>query len=137
MLSCMLPDHRRPSAAHPAAAAPGPAARAALVLAACLVLAPDARADGFSCGSRVVTDGMSADEVRAACGPPARITSKTILRRPVVWWHGRPIRVGDGEVEVTVETWLYNFGPTRLLRQLRFEDGVLHEVETLGYGWVE
>lgn len=108
-----------------------------LAFAALLAFAPPARADGFSCGNRVVTDGMTSAEVRRVCGEPAEITSKPILRRPVVWRFGRPYYVGTGEVEVTVETWLYNFGPTRLLRKLRFEDGVLRDVETLGYGWYE
>lgn len=109
------------------------------VLGACVALALAgsgvARADGFSCGQRVVTDGMSAAEVRAACGEPAQVTSKPILRRPVVWRNGRPYVIGESQVEVIVETWLYNFGPSRLMRKLRFEDGVLQDVETLGYGY--
>lgn len=127
-------SHDRPSTPR-FAARPWHLAVAAALAAWCA--APPAFADGFSCGNRVVTDGMSSAEVRRVCGEPAQITSKPILRRPVIWRFGRPYYVGSGEVEVIVETWLYNFGPTRLLRQLRFEDGVLRDVETLGYGWSE
>ncbi len=93
-----------------------------------------ARADGFSCGNRVVTEGMELYEVRDVCGEPAHVTRTTILRRPVVWRFGRPWYVGDEEVAVPVETWIYDFGSTRLMRKLRFVDGVLTDVETLGYG---
>lgn len=104
---------------------------------AALAFALPAHADGFSCGNRVVTDGMTSGEVRAVCGEPAQVTSKAILRRAVVWRYGRPYYAGDGEVEVVVETWIYNFGPMRLMRKLRFEDGVLQDVDTLGYGYNE
>lgn len=118
---------------------PRPRRGIAFALLACgaLLGAASARADGFSCGNRVVTDGMEASEVRAVCGEPAQITTKSILRRPVVWRHGRPYYAGEGYVDVRVEIWLYNFGTTRLMRRLRFEDGVLQDVETLGYGYNE
>lgn len=110
---------------------------AAFVACAAFGCATPAYADGFSCGNRIVTDGMTSGEVRAVCGEPAQVAAKPILRRAVVWRHGRPYYVGDGQVEVVVETWIYNFGPMRLMRKLRFEDGVLQDVETLGYGYHE
>jgi len=109
------------------------AARPALLLALVLSATP-ALAGGFSCGQRVVTEGMEQIEVRAACGEPAQVSRSSVLRRPVIWRHGRPYYVSDDVVPVPVETWVYNFGPTRLMRKLRFEDGVLKDVETLGYG---
>jgi hypothetical protein len=106
------------------------------VLAALLALgAVAARADGFSCGNRVITTGMPSAQVQAACGDPAEIRHDSILRRPVIWRHGRPWPVSDDPVEVPVERWLYNFGPNRLMRRLRFEDGILAEITTLGYGY--
>jgi len=41
----------------------------------------------------------------------------------------------DGYVEVPIEIWTYNFGPYKLMRQVRFVDGVVDEIETLGYGY--
>ena len=35
-----------------------------------------------------------------------------------------------------IEEWLYNFGPTRLLRILTFQNGTLKEVRTAGHGFV-
>ena len=34
-----------------------------------------------------------------------------------------------------METWTYNFGPNKLMRRVRFVDGIVEEVETLGYGY--
>lgn len=93
-----------------------------------------AHADGFSCGNRIVTEGMELYSVRDVCGEPAQVTRTTILRRPVVWVHGRPYFASNEELPVPVETWLYDFGPQRLMRKLRFEDGVLARIDTLGYG---
>lgn len=35
--------------------------------------------------------------------------------------------------ESTVETWIYNFGPDRLIQSIRFENGVVVRIESLGY----
>ncbi|MGE3533156.1 MAG: DUF2845 domain-containing protein [Steroidobacteraceae bacterium] len=34
-----------------------------------------------------------------------------------------------------METWVYNFGSRKFMRQLRFEDGVLVEIKILEYGY--
>lgn len=36
------------------------------------------------------------------------------------------------EVEVLVEEWIYNFGSARLRKLLRFENGRLKDIESLG-----
>jgi len=50
---------------------------------------------------------------------------------------GRFYSYGDGYVEIPVEIWTYNFGPYKLMRQIRFVDGVVDEIESLGYGYHE
>jgi hypothetical protein len=45
-----------------------------------------------------------------------------------------PVRVQPGSVEVLVETWTYNLGPTKLMQQVRIEGGYVVEVNALGYG---
>jgi hypothetical protein len=109
--------------------------RLALVAAALALAGPAAAADSFSCGSTVVTSGMQDAEVRAACGEPAEVRRESILRRPTIWRQGRPYPLSEEQVPVPIERWLYNFGPNRLMLRLRFEDGVLTEVTTLGYGY--
>jgi hypothetical protein len=84
----------------------------------------------------LVDEGDTPAEVRRKCGEPTEVTYKSILRAPVYWWHGTPIRVSDDPVDVPVEIWLYNFGPNKLMRRLRFEGGELVDIETLGYGYI-
>jgi hypothetical protein len=100
-------------------------------------LAAPAQADGMRCGSRVIRTGDARSEVRAFCGEPADVQTRTILRRPYYDARGRPVYLGEGLVEIPVETWTYNFGPNKLMRRVRFVDGVVDEVETLGYGYHE
>ena len=87
------------------------------------------------CGSRLIRDGDARAEVRAFCGEPADVQTRTILRRPAYNFGGRIYSYGDGYVEIPVETWTYNFGPYKLMRRVRFVDGLVDEVETLGYGY--
>jgi hypothetical protein len=88
------------------------------------------------CGTRLVNEGDSAGELFAHCGEPTAVDRKTILQPPVIWRHGRPVRVGGGAIEVQVEFWTYNFGPNQLMRRIRIEDGRVKSIETLGYGYL-
>lgn len=110
---------------------------AALVAAAAILLPAPAHADGFRCGTRLVLDGVTRSQVRNWCGEPTDIARRTILRPAVIWRYGRPYHVGGGDIEVPVETWTYNLGPSKLMRRVRFEDGEVVEIETLGYGYHE
>jgi hypothetical protein len=104
-----------------------------LVVMLTLAMAP-ARADGFRCGVHLVDPGMQMFEVADACGEPVQVTHTSVQRPSVIWLHGRSY-LGDGFIEVPVETWVYNFGSTRLMQQLTFESGVLVEVIALDYGY--
>ena len=105
----------------------------AAALAAALV--GPAQADSFRCGSRVIGDGMTTAEVRRYCGEPADISVSSVQRRPMFWRGGRPYYYGNDFIDVPVEFWLYNFGPSRLMRKIRFEGGQIKDIETLGYGY--
>jgi len=94
-----------------------------------------AAADSFRCGSRLVSDGDSTDKVASLCGPPTDIQRHDILRRPVEWIRGRPYYMSYLPEPVPVEYWTYNLGPNRLMRRLKFEDGLLVDVDTLSYGY--
>lgn len=109
---------------------------AVLALAA-LSWAGAAGADSFRCGTRLVTDGDSMDKVEALCGPPASVQRREILARPIRWFRGRPYYTSWEPVPIPVEYWTYNLGPTKLMRRLKFEDGLLVDVETLGHGYHE
>jgi hypothetical protein len=113
--------------------------RAAAVLASILTFALLGASPAFAamrCGTKLVTEGDTRSEVALKCGEPTEVLPhKSVLRRPVIWRHGRPFFIGDDFIEIEVESWIYNLGPNKLMRRLRFEDGVLAEIETLGYGY--
>jgi hypothetical protein len=109
--------------------------RAVLVL--CLgLLAASPSFAAIRCGTKVVSEGATRSEVAAKCGEPTEVVSqKSVFRRPVIWSNGRPYYIGEDFIEVQVEAWIYNLGPNKLMRRLRFEGGVLTEIESLGYGY--
>jgi hypothetical protein len=100
-----------------------------------LAFALPAAADGMRCGSKLMTTGDPRSKVRQFCGEPTDVQTRSILRRPTFSAGGRYYSYGDGYVEIPVEIWTYNFGPYKLMRQVRFVDGVIDEIETLGYGY--
>jgi hypothetical protein len=101
-----------------------------------LLSAAPARADGFRCGTKLVTEGSTRDEVASKCGEPADVIRLgSVWHRPVIWSYGRPYYVGEDFMEIPVEAWIYNLGPNKLMRRIRFEGGVVTEISTLGYGY--
>jgi hypothetical protein len=103
-----------------------------MLIAACALAVPAAAtADSMRCGSKLMTDGDPVDKVEALCGPPAAIERHEIIR-PYVYNRGIPIH---SSYEVSVEYWTYNFGPNKLMYRLRFEDGLLVDVDTLSHGY--
>jgi len=108
---------------------------ATFAITAALLWAGAATADSFRCGTKLMSDGDSTDKVEALCGPPTSIQRRQILQSPVYYNNGRRYYGSYGVSEITVETWTYNLGPSKLMRRLRFEDGLLVDVETLGHGY--
>jgi hypothetical protein len=100
-----------------------------------LTIAVPANADGMRCGSKLMSQGDPRAKVRQFCGEPTDVQTRSILRRPTFNFGGRIYSYGDGYVEVPVEIWTYNFGPYKLMRQVRFVDGRVEDIETLGYGY--
>ncbi|MFL6575170.1 MAG: DUF2845 domain-containing protein [Povalibacter sp.] len=106
-----------------------------LIFLIALCAVPSAFADAMRCGSRLVSEGDTVTAVRDLCGEPSDVQSRSILRRPSYFVNGRYYYFGDALVEVPVEVWTYNFGPYKLMRRVRFVDGLVDTIETLGYGY--
>ena len=112
-----------------------------------------AAADSLRCGSALVSNGDHPGKVLLECGEPLYKEHKTIYRSGIpnrypTWqgnvgtlqqqsetlsarelaWHNR------STVEVPVEVWVYNFGPSALMKEVTFVDGRLTAVKSLGYG---
>jgi hypothetical protein len=108
--------------------------RAAILVLGLLCAAPAFSA--FRCGTKLVSEGDTRSEVARKCGEPTEVVAqKSVFRRPVIWRYGRPYFIGDDYMEIEVENWIYNLGPNKLMRRLRFEGGVLADIETMGYGY--
>jgi hypothetical protein len=100
-------------------------------LALALAVAGPASADSMRCGSKLMTDGDPTAKVEAMCGPPESIERREILRN---YGYNRGYSV-NSSYEVSVEIWTYNFGPNKLMYRLRFEDGLLVDIDTLTHGY--
>ncbi len=106
-----------------------------------LLLASDP-AHALRCGSKLVKDGMHRAEVIALCGEPVSTQSLGyVLRfydpldeRRGLSSYGRYYGYGVRQ-ELLVTELLFNFGPHKLMRTLRFEGGRLTSIKTEGYGF--
>jgi Protein of unknown function (DUF2845) len=103
-----------------------------LAVLAGLATAVPAGAADFTCGDRIVTTGMTAGQVVAACGRPSEVRVNPPIRRR----HGYGRDSFDEVIEPGGEVWIYNFGSTKLLQKLMFVGGILAETTTLlSYGY--
>jgi hypothetical protein len=109
----------------------------ALLLLLVTAAAGTAQADALRCGNKLVTEGDARAEVSNKCGEPTDVDHSTVMVQPTTWVHGRPVVAGNGLIEVVVETWLYNLGPHQFMRRVRFQDGRVIGIETLGYGYIK
>jgi hypothetical protein len=115
---------------------------------ACLLggaLLPGGAAHALRCEGKLVLEGMLEIEVVEHCGEPTAVrergfvvrawTPVELMRRP----DAEGVRFGPGNFyqHLLVTEFIYNFGPSRLMRKLRFEGGMLTDIETLGYGYHE
>jgi len=94
-------------------------------------------ADSMRCSNKLIGQGDVRAEVLAKCGEPADVDRRSIARLPYYWLNGQRIYYGREFVDVPVEIWTYNFGPYRLMQRVRLVDGIVEEIETLGYGYLE
>lgn len=102
-------------------------------------------AHALRCEGKLVIKGMLQVEVEEHCGEPTAIRERgfvvraftpiELMRRPGV----EAVRFGPGDFyqHLLVTEFIYNFGPSRLMRKLTFEGGVLTDIETLDYGYHE
>lgn len=101
----------------------------------------------FRCGNRIVSEGDHYSKVLKICGEPAGVQERVIYRegltRPRFRVEGpngirhdqEVLQYNRSYVEVLVEEWTYNFGPSRLMQLVRFENGFVTDVDRLGYGY--
>ena len=103
-----------------------------------LALSWNASAESMECGQRIISEGDSVAKVATLCGNPTQVDHTSIIRSAGgSFVNGQWVASAGGQIEIPVEVWLYNLGPDRLMRQIRFEDGRVVKIETLDYGYLE
>lgn len=85
------------------------------------------------CGNSLVDIGDYKNDVYVKCGAPESIDTRTKVIGSTFRYPRRTLDIQQYE-EIQVETWIYNFGPMRFQRYLRFENGVLVEIKDLKRG---
>ena len=112
-------------------------------VAAIALLGWSASADAFRCKSRIVRDGMYDAEVIRLCGEPVSVRELGYVVRSFGHRRRSPLSIerrygyGHYQSEVRVTEMLFNFGPRRLMRLVRFEGGVVTSIRTMGYDYIE
>ena len=97
---------------------------------ATIALPADVLAASFNCRGGIISTGDSSMDVLAKCGDPDSKES-----------HQEELseRLGDNTRQktfITVEDWTYNFGPTQFMRTVVLKNGVVTDVRTGNYGYV-
>ncbi len=99
-----------------------------------LLLSFAAAAQALRCGNDLVQKGDHITEVLEKCGEPDY--REKWIEDAII--HRRPHRLLPPEHtigSVVVSLWTYNFGRRQFMRELRFENGRLVDIETLDYGF--
>jgi len=107
--------------------------RLLFVVVAAGVLPSVAVADTMRCGSALIGEGDTIEEVLDHCGEPQERTRTWIQRPPRFEFGGDEIAF-EGTEDVPVDVWTYDFGSSRLIRRVRFIAGKVQSIVTLEHG---
>jgi Protein of unknown function (DUF2845) len=113
-------------------------AKARLLAILLLLNVSPAAALGFYCDRAIINEGKPIEYVLEMCGQPSYSQEHTeyrVLRyTPPATYPGI---VEERVIPIIIQEWTYNFGPNRLMRYLRFENGILKAIESRGRGYYE
>jgi hypothetical protein len=100
-----------------------------------LLLAPSLLfAESIRCGSGLIIKGSTSADLLEYCGKPAQVTKNGTVNGLVgnTYTAGGITNQATGDFEV--ETWTYDFGPNQLMERVRIENGIVVQIDSLGYG---
>lgn len=96
----------------------------------------------LKCGHRLIEVGDGKVKVILRCGEPdfseireRRVPRNCVEEGYIDYYEYRSRRNYQRCHFETVDVWTYNFGPTKFMRELVFIDGVLEDINLLGYGY--
>jgi hypothetical protein len=100
-----------------------------------LLLAPSLLfAESIRCGSQLILKGSTSADLLEYCGKPTQVTRNGTVNGLTgnTYTAGGIISQETGDFEV--ETWTYDFGPNQLMQRVRIENGIVVQIDSLGYG---
>jgi hypothetical protein len=91
-------------------------------------------AESIRCGSQLILKGSSSADLLEYCGNPTQVTKNGTTHGLLGnTYQGRGV-IGEVTGDIEVETWTYDFGPNQLMQRVRIENGVVVQIDSLGYG---
>jgi hypothetical protein len=100
-----------------------------------LLLAPSLLfAESIRCGSQIIERGSTSAELLEFCGQPTQVTKNGIVNGLVGNTHTPSGVISQATGDFEVETWVYDFGPNQLMERVRIENGIVVQIESMGYG---
>lgn len=100
-----------------------------------LVLCPMVlQAESMRCGSQLILKGSTSDQLLEYCGKPTEVVHNGVTHGLLGNTYTNPVAGQEATGDIVVETWTYNFGPNQFMERLRLENGVVVQIEDLGYG---
>lgn len=88
-------------------------------------------AGSLSCSRGIVSVGDTAGEVLAKCGQPATATQREEKKVTEGAKGSRERTV----TSISIDDWLFNFGPNQFQYRVLLENGRVARIESLGYGY--
>ena len=85
------------------------------------------------CKNKLVLEGMRPIEVISRCGKPDYVEESFEYRTDAID-HRQAGLYFQRERPIKIKEWTYNFGPRRFMQLLRFENGKLISIKSIGYG---
>ncbi len=106
-----------------------------LAVASLIVLGLTTASNAYAmrCGTRLIAKGDHISKLLRYCGEPDYVQSR-LAQRPYYNRYGHALYTGLS-VEVWIEEWTYNLGPSKLMRVIKMENGIVREIRHLGYGY--
>lgn len=107
----------------------------AAVICSLMLFTGEILASSIRCQGRIISPGDRKYEVLVKCGEPDDVESREVYEYR---WKKRHRGAAKGkydesyriEIPILIETWTYDFGPTRLIRYLHFKNDTLVNITT-------
>jgi Protein of unknown function (DUF2845) len=100
-----------------------------------LLLAPSLlSAESIRCGSQLILKGSTGEQLLEQCGPPTQVTRNGTTHGLLGNTYRGAGVIGEATGDIEVETWTYDFGSNQLMERIRIENGIVVQIDSLGYG---